>query len=85
MFSFCSAQHQSLHEEEGRCLPFTVATRDMVGRCAVATRDIQPGELIFRCQGIMGIFIMGNLMIGEGFYTFNFYFHPQRGGSVGGT
>ena len=50
--SFCSTQHQSLHEEAGRCLPFTVATRDMVGRCAVATRDIQPGELIFRCMDI---------------------------------
>ena len=49
MFSFCSGQHQALHEEEGRCLPFTVATREIVGRCAVATRDIQPGELIFRC------------------------------------
>ena len=53
LFSFCSAQHQALHEEEGRCLPFTVATRDMVGRCAVATRDIQPGELIFRCRTLV--------------------------------
>ena len=48
LFSFCSGQHQALHEEAGRCLPFTVATREIVGRCAVATRDIQPGELIFR-------------------------------------
>ena len=46
--SFCSTQHQSLHEEAGRCLPFTITRLEGVGRCAVATRDIQPGELIFR-------------------------------------
>ena len=47
--TFCSGGHLRLHlGEGGECLPFTITRREGVGRCALAARDIRPGELIFR-------------------------------------
>ena len=49
--SFCSEAHQRLHlGEEGSCLPYQVVTTTQAGKAVIATRDIQPGELIFRYQ-----------------------------------
>ena len=45
---FCSEQHGRLHlGPDGGCLPYRVE-RGEEGRRVVATRDIQPGQLIFR-------------------------------------
>ena len=46
--SFCGEEHYSLHKSSDGCLPYRLDSKDNIGRCMVATRDIQPGELIFR-------------------------------------
>ena len=45
--------HQRFHSRDGRCFPFKVSVREGRGKCLVATRDIQPGELILRDQPIV--------------------------------
>ena len=52
-FSFCSEAHQRLHlGEDGACLPYQVVTTTQAGKSVIATRDIQPGELIFREEAV---------------------------------
>ena len=47
--SFCSEAHQRLHlGEDGSCLPYQIVTTTLAGKSVIATRDIHPGELIFR-------------------------------------
>ena len=48
----CS-DHAKFHSGDGRCFPFKVSVREGRGRCLVATRDIQPGELILRDKPIV--------------------------------
>jgi hypothetical protein len=45
--SFCCDDHGRLHRSLAECRPFRVETRQGVGRCLVATRNISAGELIF--------------------------------------
>ncbi|XP_040574757.1 SET domain-containing protein SmydA-8 [Lepeophtheirus salmonis] len=46
---YCSEEHQSMHEsDDGDPYPFTVKFNEEVGRYMVASRDIQPGEIIFQ-------------------------------------
>ena len=49
--SFCSEKHRLLHVDgDGSCLPYQVVSEEGAGRgrSVRATRDINPGELIFR-------------------------------------
>ena len=43
-------------DEEGKCYPFQIRTKDGVGRYLVATRDLEPGALAFKEEPI----ILGN-------------------------
>ena len=45
--------HAMVHRRFGQCLPFRVASMPGVGRCAVASRDIQPGEVILEDEAVM--------------------------------
>ena len=54
---FCSRAHQLLHQDqEGKCYPFQIRTKSGIGRYLVATRNIEPGEIVFREEPI----IIGN-------------------------
>ncbi len=45
--AYCSEAHLKLHRPEQLCFPFRVDSREGVGRCLIATRDIQPmGKII---------------------------------------
>ena len=39
-------QHLEAHRPAASCLLFRVEEREGVGRCCVAARDIEPGELV---------------------------------------
>ena len=39
---FCGDDHKRLHRPEQLCFPFRIEVKEGVGRCMVATRDIQP-------------------------------------------
>jgi len=43
---FCSTQHEKLHRPDNFCFPFKVEFKKNKGRVLVATREIQPLELI---------------------------------------
>eukprot|EP00096_Caligus_rogercresseyi_P012657 TRINITY_DN5373_c0_g1_i1.p1 TRINITY_DN5373_c0_g1~~TRINITY_DN5373_c0_g1_i1.p1 ORF type:complete len:578 (-),score=111.95 TRINITY_DN5373_c0_g1_i1:77-1810(-) len=46
---YCSDEHKALHEDEnGDSYPFSIHFNEEVGRYMVASRDIQPGEIIFQ-------------------------------------
>ena len=47
-FSFCGEEHYSLHVNGRDCFPYRLDTKENVGRYMVASRNIEPGELIFR-------------------------------------
>jgi hypothetical protein len=46
--SYCSQEHYCIHRPDNYCFPFTIKTSPTVGRYCIATRDIQPCELILR-------------------------------------
>ena len=43
---FCSQKHLDIHCQRTTCSPFKIVTTPEKGRCVIATRDIQPMELI---------------------------------------
>ena len=45
--------HVMPHRRFGQCLPFCVASMPGVGRCAVASRDIAPGEVVLEDEAVM--------------------------------
>ena len=46
LVGFCSEDHKKLHRPENFCFPFMVEQKEGVGRYVVATRDIEPLELV---------------------------------------
>jgi len=46
LVGFCGPEHAHLHRPEQFCFPFMVEMREGVGRFVVATRDIEPLELV---------------------------------------
>merc|ERR1719266_432028 len=46
LVGFCGPEHAFLHRPEQFCFPFMVEMREGVGRFVVATRDIEPLELV---------------------------------------
>jgi len=46
LVGFCGDEHKKLHRPENFCFPFMVEKKEGVGRYVVATRDIEPLELI---------------------------------------
>lgn len=48
--AFCGPEHGSLHSDEEleECYPYKVDHKEGVGRCLVATRQIEAGQLIFK-------------------------------------
>ena len=53
LISSCSTNHHQLHSQTGGphgCLPFTIVTREGVGNCVVASRDIKSGQTILTEQ-----------------------------------
>ena len=46
----CCPAHLLLHNRDGDCYPWRVASREGVGRFLVATRDILAGETIFKVE-----------------------------------
>ena len=45
--------HSAFHRQNGRCLPVRVVEKSGVGRCVVALKDLDPGELIFQDQPLV--------------------------------
>ena len=45
---YCSQEHLDVHRSQGRCLPWKVERQEGVGRIVVATRDIEPWELVMK-------------------------------------
>lgn len=43
---FCQEDHLAFHRMEKMCFPYRVEEKDGKGRCVIATRDIEPGELV---------------------------------------
>ena len=43
---FSCERHLKIHRPSGSCLPLTVISKEGVGRCAIASRDILAGEII---------------------------------------
>ena len=64
---FCGPGHRDLHRQRGgTCRPFTVRRSDSVGRFMVATRDIEPLEIILEERPlVMGPCRDGNLVCVE--------------------
>jgi len=46
LVEFCSKDHERVHRPENFCFPFKVELKPDIGRTLVATRDIEPLELI---------------------------------------
>ena len=63
---FCGPGHRDLHRPQGVCRPFTVRRSESVGRHMVATRDIEPLEIILEERPlVMGPCRDGNLVCVE--------------------
>ncbi|CAG9774056.1 unnamed protein product [Ceutorhynchus assimilis] len=48
LVSYCDKEHQKKHwkEHKNLCRPFEIVQDAAIGKCLVATRDLQPGDLI---------------------------------------
>ena len=44
---FCGSAHGRLHTDGVSCYPYTLGSRDGVGRMLVAARDLLPGQLVY--------------------------------------
>ena len=44
---FCEDEHRTLHfDDQGQCYPYKVQNSPKIGRFLVATRDLEPGDLV---------------------------------------
>ena len=61
--------HVMPHRRFGHCLPFSVASMPGVGRCAVASRDIAPGEVVLEDEAVndFGLLRRYSVIVGEDF------------------
>ena len=64
---FSCEKHLKIHRPGKTCLPFTVITKEGVGRCAVASRDILAGEVVIEDNAAIIAPAAGNLVCLECF------------------
>ena len=50
---YCSPDHLEVHFDSNFCAPFRVLQKPNVGRFLIATRDIEPGELILKDKPVI--------------------------------
>ena len=56
--AFCSSKHFEVHKQNGKCSPWFVEIKPGIGRTVLATRDIQPFELVMRDTDLLGMVMM---------------------------
>ncbi len=84
---YCSTDHLELHcPNDSDCFPYEVAVDLEKGRILIATKDIQPGELIFRVNLYIfkkSVFQVNVQKVNQvwrvvGQLSYNFYYNTTR-------